>query len=78
MIDLDEIEARASNANLKECKYLSTYELKEILSKLRQAEKDAKRYRWLRDCALRNHIHSLIMVHPDEWDLFNDEEMKCK
>lgn len=46
-----------------------------MTERLRQAEKDAARYRWLRDSALRDHLHSLIMVHPVEWDMFNDEAM---
>lgn len=52
--------------------------VKELITRLRQYEKDAERYRWLRDCALRNHLHSLIMVHQEEWDMFNDEAMQCK
>jgi hypothetical protein len=39
MIDLDAIEEWARNTRLKECKYLSTVSLIELITHLRQAEK---------------------------------------
>ena len=81
MINLDELEG-VCDAMIEEgldwCPPAgcgSAVQVKELIGMLRNAEADAKRYQWLKDCALRNHIHSLIMVHPDEWDLFNDEAM---
>lgn len=80
MIDLDELEARCDSL-ISNClgwhdsNFSDVRTVKELITRLRQAEKDAARYRWLRDSALRDHLHSLIMVHPVEWDMFNDEAM---
>ncbi|MGL4754806.1 MAG: hypothetical protein ACRCXB_20745 [Aeromonadaceae bacterium] len=53
MIDLDKIEASVSQLmrmypdNTRATQSIS--EVEELISRLRQAEKDAARYRWLRD-----------------------------
>ena len=51
MIDLDEIETEIDNAirhdggvALMQCSYV-----KELITRLRQAEKDAARYRWIKE-----------------------------
>lgn len=50
---------------------------KEITS-LREAEKDAERYRWLRDKAYRIHIMDICTRHHAEWDAMVDQAMKEK
>lgn len=81
MIDLDAFVNAARKPwycrSEEEENMLSPEFIADASARIRQDKKDAERYRWLRDCALRNHLHSLIMVHPEEWDVFNDEDMKC-
>lgn len=48
-------------------------EVKELLVMLRQAEKDAARYQWLRDRSFKNDILSLLTSHPSEWDELVDD-----
>ena len=53
-------------------------EVKELLVNLRQAEKDAARYRWLRDLP-DGSAHEEIGNYPgDMWDAAIDEAMQCK
>lgn len=53
-------------------------EVKEPLVNLRQAEKDAARYRWLRDLP-EGSAHEEIGNYPgDMWDAAIDEAMQCK
>lgn len=55
MIDINELEARCDmlikigHGNSTAC---DARESKEIITRLRQAEKDASRYRWMRDGGL--------------------------
>lgn len=81
MIDLDILEIQAKNTCLKECKYLSTASLLELINRLREAEKDAARYRWLRDKVDRPYCGVLFidgLVGGDYIDCFIDGEMKEK
>lgn len=49
----------------------------EIITRLRQAEKDAARYRWLRDLT-DGSAHEEIGNYPgDMWDAAIDEAMQC-
>lgn len=51
-----------------------------LLSMLRHAEKDAARYRWLRDTADVDGTADLMIsiIVSDEWDSLIDEAMQCK
>ena len=68
MIDLDVIETEIDNAirhdggvALMQCSYV-----KELITRLRQAEKDAARYRWLRDEAADADQTSPLVFMADE------------
>ena len=53
-------------------------EIDELLSMLRQAEKDAARYRWLRDKAGDGDVCDVLFnTVYDEWNEFIDEAMQC-
>lgn len=54
--------------------------IKELITRLRQAEKDAARYRWLRDTADVDGAADLMIsiIISDEWDSLIDEAMQCK
>lgn len=82
MIDLDVIETEIDNTirhyggvDLMQCSYV-----KELVARLRQAEKDAARYRWLRDTADVDGADDLMIsiIISDEWDSLIDEAMQCK
>lgn len=70
MIDLDRIEA-SCDALIKQgfgwnnpaCTSAST--VKEIITRLRQAEKDAARYRWLRDEAIEHQDNGPLIIFSD-------------
>ena len=53
-------------------------EMIELITCLREAEKDATRYRWLRDKAYRVHIMDICTRHHAEWDAMVDQAMKEK
>ena len=81
MIDLDEIEIAARKPwycrSKLEDNLLSPEVLVELITRLRQAEKDAARYRWLRDLP-GDSAHEEIGNYPgDMWDGAIDEAMKC-
>ena len=72
MIDLDEIESAARKPwycrSKLEDNLLSPEVLVELITRLRQAEKDAARYRWLRDLP-EGSAHEEIGNYPgDMWD----------
>ena len=84
MIDIDAIERRCKEATRNgygkhpviEC--ASAESLIELITRLRQAEKDAARYRWLRDLP-DGSAHEEIGNYPgDMWDESIDEAMQCK
>ena len=81
MIDLDEIEIAARKPwycrSKLEDNLLSPEVLVELITRLRQAEKDAARYRWLRDLP-GDSAHEEIGNYPgDMWDDAIDEAMQC-
>lgn len=82
MIDLDRIEESCDSLikqgfgwNNPACTSASA--VKEIITRLRQAEKDAARYRWLRDVAGDSDAcEALFNAGYDEFDSFIDEAMQ--
>lgn len=90
MIDLDDLERNLDwhDAMLKNHQHGVIYSLdynekdsiRELISRLRQAEKDAARYRWLRDSACYNEFHAVGAADPSVWneivDEYIDEEAK--
>lgn len=69
MIDLDKIEEWNENG-LGEEGYevqaiVSKGDLLDIIARLRQAEKDAARYRWLRDDAVFTHDDAPLVLFTD-------------
>ena len=71
MIDLDKIsEAMNELAGIGDKEsHLALDEAVEIITRLRQAEKDAARYRWLRDEAIEHQDNGPLIVFSD----FNGE-----
>ena len=71
MIDLDEIEIAARKPwycrSKLEDNLLSPEVLVELITRLRQAEKDAARYRWLRDEA-RHHMDGAPLAFMTNYD----------
>ena len=56
---------------------VKTDDMIELIARLRQAEKDAARYRWLRDLP-DGSAHEEIGNYPgDMWDDAIDEAMQC-
>ena len=81
MIDLDVIESAARKPwycrSKLEDNLLSPEVLVELITRLRQAEKDAERYRWLRDLP-DGSAHEEMGNYPgDMWDESIDEAMQC-
>ena len=52
---------------------LTIGECESLVSRLRQAEKDAARYRWLRDKACHSEWHTVGSADPSAWDCIVDE-----
>ena len=53
MIDIDEMERWCIGAILEHCSEINAFssdEVIELITRLREAEKDAERYRWIRNC----------------------------
>ncbi|MGL4751963.1 MAG: hypothetical protein ACRCXB_06010 [Aeromonadaceae bacterium] len=71
MIDLDDV----AGALHRDCNngYLLHDEIEDFVAKLRQAEKDAARYRWLRDESCHNEWHTVGGADPSVWDVIVDE-----
>ena len=71
MIDLDKIEEWNENEHGDEAyeiqAIVSKDDLLDIITRLRQAEKDAARYRWLRDEA-RHHMDGAPLVFMTNYD----------
>ena len=83
MIDLDVSERACDDLIEHGLGYLppagigNSVSIKEIIARLRQAEKDAARYRWLRDLP-GGSAHEEIGNYPgDMWDESIDEAMQC-
>ena len=92
MIDLDEIESAARKPwycrSKLEDNLLSPEVLVELITRLRQAEKDAARYRWLDE--QNKNVMSKVMVcngwiddgddveYVSDIASFIDEDMQCK
>ena len=82
MIDLDKLESRCKKASRNgdgnHPVIASAESIVELITRLRQAEKDAARYRWLRDLP-DGSAHEEIGNYPgDMWDAAIDEAMQCK
>ena len=78
MIDLDELHDKMVSYRLVGFTKsgISTIDALEILGRLQQAEKDAARYRWLRDLP-GDSAHEEIGNYPgDMWDDAIDEAMQ--
>ena len=71
MIDLDEVESAARKPwycrSKLEDNLLSPEVLVELITRLRQAEKDAARYRWLRDESADSERTSPLVFMADEF-----------
>ena len=73
MIDLDKLESRCKEASRNgygkhpviEC--ASAESIMELITRLRQSEKDAARYRWLRDEA-RHHMDGAPLAFMTNYD----------
>ena len=84
MIDLDKLESRCKkvsrNGDGNHPVIASAESIIELITRLRQAEKDAARYRWLRDTADVDGTADLMIsiIVSDEWDSLIDEAMQCK
>ena len=80
MIDLDEIESAARKPwycrSKLEDNLLSPEVLVELITRLRQAEKDASRYRWLRDLPSDSANEEIGNYPGDMWDDAIDEAMQ--
>lgn len=82
MIDLDKLESRCKKASRNgdgnHPVIASAESIVELITRLRQSEKDAARYRWLRDLT-DGSAHEEIGNYPgDMWDAAIDEAMQCK
>lgn len=67
MINLDELERRAmacADSTTKIC-VVSSLSIVELITRLRQAEKDAARYRWLRDESAFTHNNAPLVLFTD-------------
>lgn len=96
MIDIDRLELNCRLAIESGNKYLpatkidTASDMIELIARLRQAEKDAARYRWLRDEAINAQVVSPLVFNADEcanpmsWvdgehlDYAVDKAMQCK
>lgn len=71
MIDLDELEAKCSMAISNGYGHLpvidcgNAVKISELITRLRQAEKDAARYRWLRDESAFTHDNAPLAFFTD-------------
>ena len=82
MIDLDRIEEWNEN-DLGEESYevqaiVSKGDLLDFITRLRQAEKDAARYRFMRDMSDEVDVSRFFHIEVSERDAEIDEAMQCK
>ena len=84
MIDLDKLESRCKKASRNgdgnHPVIASAESIVELIARLRQAEKDAARYRWLRESTHFDSMqHKLYCLHYGErLDRAIDEAIQCK
>ncbi|MGL4756256.1 MAG: hypothetical protein ACRCXB_28215 [Aeromonadaceae bacterium] len=78
MIDLDEIESEVGNGNDDEMLAFTRGEMLELITRLRQAEKDAARYRWLRDESNYCGAIGPLVFLTDANGSFCMDECQCK
>lgn len=80
MIDLDRIEEWNENDQGEEAyeihAIVSKGDLLDIIHRLRQAERDAARYLWLRDKASGFAIENAADICREAWDPLIDDAMK--
>lgn len=79
MIDLDELQAAINRCAFDgDVLGLSKAECSDLLTRLRQAEKDAERYRWLRDDYRHEYcVDDLFDGSSSSVDKRIDEAMQC-
>ena len=80
MIDLDGVErdcASAIDSGDGFVHLFSAEDVMDIIARLRQAEKDAARYRWLRDRS-QVCVEEFANTFRRHRDSFADEAMQCK
>ena len=82
MIDLDKLDSRCKKASRNvdgnHPVIASAESIVELITRIRQAEKDAARYRWLRDEASMADMQDFSFSLTSERDSFIDEAMQCK
>ena len=83
MIDLDDMEKFSQSIIERGIGHTETgascYEAIELITRLRQAEKDAARYRWLRDTGcFEGSNDDFFHATPAQTDSAIDEAMQCK
>lgn len=81
MVDLMVIEDYLEECRIQdiEVAFITVDDVSGIITRLRQAEKDAARYRWLRDDADEFDINDFFMCSQlkEKRDAFADEAMQC-
>lgn len=83
MIDLDEEQARMEAMLARRERMalgVTCTDMIELITRLRQSEKDAARYRWLRHMAEVDGATEMMLaiLISDDWDSAIDEAMQCK
>jgi len=82
MIDLDKLESRCKKASRNgdgnHPVIASAESIVELITRLRQAEKDAARYRFMRDMSDNIDVSGFFWIDVSERDAFVDEAMQCK
>ena len=82
MIDIDEMERWCIDAISEHCSEINAFssdEVIELITRLREAEKDAARYRWLRDIARHEYdVDDFFGGSSDSVDGMIDKAMKEK
>ena len=79
MIDLDELHDKMVSYRLVGFTKsdISTIDALELLGRLQQAEKDAARYRWLRDSGVENMFSYQQDMRSKYWDEDIDAEIEA-
>lgn len=72
MIDLNEIESEVGAGNIDEILMFTRGEMLELLTRLRQAERDAARYRFIKEW---NQSYSLNVYRKELWNEVVDKAM---
>ena len=79
MIDLDELQAAINRCEFDgDVLGLSKAECSDLLGRLLKAEKDAERYRFMRDMSDNIDVSGFFWIDVSERDAFVDEAMQCK